>query len=77
MLQHSEFALQQESADSRHEKCATKHSGRRGKAKVCDFQELRNGIEHPQKRVKVYYVDAGNALFAVTVYVFCGKWEAK
>jgi hypothetical protein len=53
------------------------HSGRRGKAKVYDFQELRNGIEYPQKRVEVYYVDAGDALFAVTVYVFYGKWEKK
>ena len=49
------------------------HSGRRGKAKVYGFQELRNGVEYPQKRVEVYYVDAGDALFAVTVYVFYGK----
>jgi len=53
------------------------HSGRRGKAKLYDFQELRNGIEYPQKRVEVYYIDAGDALFAVTVYVFYGKWETK
>jgi hypothetical protein len=53
------------------------HSGRRGKAKVYDFQERRNGIEYPQKRVEVYYIDAGDALFAVTVYVFYGKWETK
>ena len=51
------------------------HSGRRGKAKVYDFHELRNSIEYPQKRVEVYYVDAGDAFVAVTVYVFYGRWE--
>lgn len=49
--------------------------GRLGKAKVFAYQQVRNGIEYRQKRVEVYYVEEGDALFVVTVYAFYGTWE--
>lgn len=48
---------------------------RLGKFKVYVFGRLRNGRRYEEKRVEVYFVDDGNELVTVTVYVFYGKWE--
>ncbi len=49
--------------------------GRRGKAKVYDFKQQRNGKYYEQKRVEVIYVIEGDVIITVTVYVFYGKWK--
>jgi len=49
--------------------------GRKGKAKVFDFKQLRLGRYYDQKRVEVTYVEEEKALVTVTVYVFYGRWE--
>ena len=54
---------------------APARSGRLGKAKLFLYQRVRNGTEYRQKRVEVYYVQEGDALFIMTVYVFYGAWE--
>ncbi len=49
--------------------------GRKGKAKVYDFKQMRLNKYYEQKRVEVYYTIEGNKIITVTVYVFYGKWE--
>ena len=48
---------------------------RLGKFKVYPFGRVRNSRRYDQKRIEVYFVEDGNALVTVTVYVFYGKWE--
>lgn len=50
-------------------------SGRLGRAKVYEFNQMRHGKLFEQKRVEVFYVIEGNVAVTVTVYVFYGKWE--
>jgi hypothetical protein len=49
--------------------------GRRGKAKIYDFNQERHGTHYEQKRVEVVYTIEGDVIITVTVYVFYGKWE--
>jgi len=49
--------------------------GRRGRAKVYDFNRKRHGKFYEQKRVEVFYTIESSVIITVTVYVFYGKWE--
>jgi hypothetical protein len=49
--------------------------GRMGKAKVFSYNQARGRKFYEQKRVEVIYVTEPDAIVAVTVYVFYGKWE--
>ena len=49
--------------------------GRKGKAKVYEFNQNRLEKYYDQKRVEVYYMIEKNYAITVTVYVFYGKWE--
>jgi hypothetical protein len=50
--------------------------GRRGKAKVYEFQKERHGKFYEQKRVEVFYLVENEVIVTVTVYVFFGQWES-
>lgn len=49
--------------------------GREGKAKVYPFSQTRHGKYYEQKRVEVIYTVQKQALIAITVYVFYGRWD--
>ena len=49
--------------------------GKMGKAKVFEFDRTRHGKYYRQKRVEVFYLQEGDELITVTVYVFFGAWE--
>ena len=49
--------------------------GKIGKAKVYEFDRTRHGKYYRQKRVEVFYLQEGDELITVTVYVFFGAWE--
>lgn len=49
--------------------------GRRAKAKVYPFRQMRLGKYYEQKRVEVIYTVEAETLVTVTVYVFYGMWE--
>ncbi len=49
--------------------------GRIGKAKVYRFEQKRQNKFYEEKRVEVFYIEEGNEIVTVTVYVFYGKWE--
>jgi hypothetical protein len=51
--------------------------GRRGKAKVYDFGQRRQGRYYEQKRVEVFYVVEEDRIITVTVYVFYGTWKER
>jgi hypothetical protein len=48
---------------------------RRRKSKVFLFQKERNGRFYEQKKIDVIFVEEGNKLVTITVYVFYGKFE--
>ncbi len=48
---------------------------RKMKFKTLSFNRIRGGKHYQQKKVEVYYIEEGNKLITVTVYVFYGKWE--
>ncbi len=48
---------------------------RKMKFKTLSFNSIRGGKHYEQKKVEVYYIEEGNKLITVTVYVFYGKWE--
>jgi Domain of unknown function (DUF4258) len=48
---------------------------RRMKFKTFLFNSSRGGKHYDQKRVEVYYIEEGDKIITVTVYVFYGKWE--
>ena len=48
---------------------------RKAKAKVFSFKEERLGKHYEEKRVEVIYVEEGNLIVTVTVYVFYGEWS--
>ena len=50
-------------------------SGRLGRTKIYEFNQMRNGKFFEQRRVEAFYVIEGNVIVTVTVYVFYGKWE--
>ncbi len=50
-------------------------AGRSAKAKVFEFNALRNGKHYPQKRVEVYFIIEGDTIITITVYVYYGEWE--
>ena len=50
--------------------------GRKGKAKVYEFNKKRHGIHYEQKRVEVFYTIEEDLIVTVTAYVFYGKWES-
>ncbi len=52
-------------------------AGRKGKAKIYDFNRERHSRFYSQKRVEVIYVTEADRIVTVTVYVFYGKWEGK
>jgi hypothetical protein len=49
--------------------------GRKGKAKVYNFNRERHGRYYEHKRVEVIYVIQNDLILTVTVYVFYGTWE--
>ncbi|MHB2025328.1 MAG: hypothetical protein ACYCPQ_01620 [Elusimicrobiota bacterium] len=49
--------------------------GRKGKAKVYEFNQKRLGRYYAQKRVEVFYAAEDFRWITVTVYVFYGQWE--
>ena len=50
--------------------------GRKGKAKVYNFRDLRHGKFYEQKRIEVFYLVEDEVIITVTVYVFFGQWES-
>ncbi|MEW5900085.1 MAG: DUF4258 domain-containing protein [Acidobacteriota bacterium] len=48
---------------------------RSGKAMIFPFSGERLGRFYDHKRVEVFYVQEGNDIIVITVYVFYGKWE--
>jgi hypothetical protein len=52
------------------------HGGRKGKARIYDFNRERLGKYYKQKRVEVIYAEEKNMLITVTVYVYYGEWKA-
>ena len=48
---------------------------RLGRFKTYPFGRLLNGKRYEQKRIEVYFIEDGNTLVTVTVYVFYGEWE--
>ena len=51
--------------------------GRKGKAKIFEFNNLRHGKFYVHKRVEVIFIIEGDRIIVVTVYVFYGRWELK
>jgi hypothetical protein len=49
--------------------------GRKGKAKIFDFKAERLEQFYEQKRVEIFYIEEGDDIIIITVYVFYGKWE--
>jgi hypothetical protein len=48
---------------------------RKAKAKVFSFKQERLGKYYEEKRVEVVYVEEGDLIVTVTVYVFYGEWK--
>ncbi len=48
--------------------------GRLAKVKVFSFNQTRNGVLYPEKRVEVNYLEEADRLITVTVYAFYGRW---
>ena len=48
---------------------------RKAKAKVFTFKKARLGKYYEEKRVEVIYVEEGELVITVTVYVFYGEWK--
>jgi hypothetical protein len=48
---------------------------RKAKAKVFSFKRERLGKYYEEKRVEVIYVEDGDLIITVTVYVFYGEWK--
>jgi hypothetical protein len=48
---------------------------RKAKAKVFSFKQERLGKYYEEKRVEVIYVEEGDLVVTVTVYVFYGEWK--
>jgi hypothetical protein len=48
---------------------------RKAKAKVFTFKKERLGKYYEEKRVEVIYVEEGDTVITVTVYVFYGEWK--
>lgn len=48
---------------------------RKAKAKVFIFKKERLGKYYEEKRVEVIYVEEGDLIVTVTVYVFYGEWK--
>ena len=46
-----------------------------GKAKVFNFNDLRNNKFYEQKRIEIIYTIEDDLIVTVTVYVFYGKWS--
>ena len=49
--------------------------GRKAKEKLFDYGRNWQGKTYPNKKVRAVYVEEGNALVVITVYVYYGKWE--
>jgi hypothetical protein len=49
--------------------------GRKGKSKVFDFQQFRNGKFYEEKKLEVFYIVQEEFIITVTVYVFYGKFN--
>ncbi len=49
--------------------------GRRFKEATLEFSAEWRGRRYPQKRVRVIYVEEGESIAVITVYVFYGRWE--
>jgi hypothetical protein len=48
---------------------------RKRKSKVFSFRNERNGKFYEQKKIDVIFVQEGNKIITITVYVFYGKFE--
>jgi hypothetical protein len=49
--------------------------GRKGKAKIFDFQQKRFNEFYEQKRVEIFCAEDNDDIIILTVYVFYEKWE--
>ena len=49
--------------------------GRSAKAKVFEFNALRNEKHYHQKKIEVYFIIEALTIVTITVYVYYGKWE--
>lgn len=50
-------------------------SGRKAKEKIFAYDGFWQGRRYPQKKVQVIYVEEGEELVVLTVYVYYGQWE--
>ncbi len=48
---------------------------RKARAKVFAFKRERLGKYYEEKRVEVIYIEEGELIITVTVYVFYGEWR--
>jgi len=49
--------------------------GRKAKEKIFAYDGFWQGQRYPQKKVRVIYVEEGDELVVLTVYVYYGQWE--
>ena len=49
---------------------------RKAKAKVFSFKQERLDKYYEEKRVEVIYIEEGELVITVTVYVFYGEWRS-
>lgn len=50
-------------------------SGRKAKEKILIYDGFWQGQRYPQKKVRVIYVEEGDEMVVLTVYVYHGQWE--
>jgi hypothetical protein len=48
---------------------------RKAKEKIFAYGKPWQGQTFPHKKLKVVYVEEGNTLVVITVYVYYGRWE--
>lgn len=51
------------------------HSNRQAREMVFAFESTWRGRFHPQKRVRVVFVEDGDDTVVITVYAYYGRWE--
>jgi hypothetical protein len=49
--------------------------GRRGKYKVYEFNQMLGKRVYPQKKIEVIYIEEGDSVITVTLFVYYGKWD--
>ncbi len=54
---------------------ASAKAGRQAKERVFPYNSDWQGRRHPQKKVRVIYVQEAERLVVITVYAYYGRWE--